>query len=205
MLVDCVMPGVFSAAAPAAAVNADQPFFELITQSALTCSCRARFTEPWTPLPSTATNETSASPIISAAAVEAVRAGFRTALPEASLPAEPPNALAGKPTSFASELTSAGAKPATPSRPTRVPPASASRPLPDPRLPPSVAYAMRPMAIANRTTPAIGPRRRRRASTAPSRTAAIGGTLVARTAGQSPASKVTITPSSSATTNVLVA
>ena len=139
MLVERAIPGVFSAAAPAAAVKADQPFLELITQSALTCSCSARSTEPCRPLPRTATNETSARPIISAAAVEAVRAGLRTALLEASCPAGPPSDCAGKPTSFASPETSAGAKPATPSSPISVPPASASRLLPAPRSPPRVA------------------------------------------------------------------
>ena len=120
-------------------------------------------------------------------------------------PAGPPSDRAGKPTSFARPETSAGAKPATPSRPIRVPAASASRLLPAPRFPPRVAYAISAVAIPNNTAPAIGPSRLRRSSTAPSRTAAIGGTRVARTAGQRPAKSVTRTPSSSATTKVLVA
>ena len=57
----------------------------------------------------------------------------------ASCPAAPPSRLAGIPTTAASVETSAGAKPATPSRPSSVPPASASSDLPEPRCPPRVA------------------------------------------------------------------
>jgi hypothetical protein len=46
---------------------------------------------------------------------------------------------------------------------------------------------------------------RPRGSVAPSRTAAIGGTLVARSAGKRPASTVTTTPTSRLTTTVRVA
>src|SRR5215831_11442328 len=98
MLVERTTPGVPSAALPAAAVNADQPFFEPITQSAATCWRTARSTEPCTPFASTATKDTSARPIISAAAVEAVRPGLRMALLDASCPAGPPTVRAGKPT-----------------------------------------------------------------------------------------------------------
>ena len=49
------------------------------------------------PAASTDTSVTSASPIISADAVEAVRAGLRIALPRASLPAVPPIFVAGQP------------------------------------------------------------------------------------------------------------
>ena len=139
MLVERTTPGVPSAALPAAAAKADQPFLEPITQSAATCWRTARSTEPCTPFARTATNATSARPIISAAAVDAVRAGLRTALPEASWPASPPILRAGKPTTLAWPSTSAGAKPATPSSPTSVPPASASSAVPDPGFPPSVA------------------------------------------------------------------
>ena len=51
------------------------------------------------PAASTATSVTSASPIISAAAVEAVRCGFRRALSRASTPAAPPIRVAGQPSS----------------------------------------------------------------------------------------------------------
>ena len=54
------------------------------------------------PAASTATSVTSASPIISAAAVEAVRCGFRRALSRASAPAAPPIFVAGHPSAPAS-------------------------------------------------------------------------------------------------------
>ena len=57
------------------------------------------------PCPRTATNVTSASPIMSAAAVTAVRPGLRTAFSRASRPAAPPSRRAGQPTTAASGLT----------------------------------------------------------------------------------------------------
>ena len=66
------------------------------------------------PEPSTATTVTSVSPIISAAAVDAVRPGLRTALAPASSPATPPARRAGQPTTRASGLTSRGASSAMP-------------------------------------------------------------------------------------------
>ena len=57
---------------------------------------------------------TSVSPIISAAAVEAVRPGLRTALAPASSPATPPTRRAGQPTTRASGFTSRGASSAMP-------------------------------------------------------------------------------------------
>src|SRR6266480_7931123 len=84
-----VTPGALVTARPAPAGNADQPFCEVTTQSAVTCLPIARSIDPCTPLPSTATNETSARPIINAAAVDAVRPGFRVALSVASRPAAP--------------------------------------------------------------------------------------------------------------------
>ena len=52
-----------------------------------------------------ATKVTSASPIISADAVEAVRFGFRFELSRASTPAVPPNWVAGQPSTEASGRT----------------------------------------------------------------------------------------------------
>ena len=66
-----------------------------------------------TPWPRTATNVISASPIITAAAVEAVRAGFRTAFSRASLPAVPPNRAPGAPRTKASGRTTRDATIAT--------------------------------------------------------------------------------------------
>ena len=53
------------------------------------------------PAASTETSVTSARPIISADAVEAVRCGFRRALSRASMPAAPPNRAAGQPSTHA--------------------------------------------------------------------------------------------------------
>ena len=78
-----------------------------------------RGAQPW---PSTATNVTSVRPIISAAAVEAVRPGLRIAFSRASLPAAPPRRAAGAPTTRASGLTSRGASIATPTKSPRAPP-----------------------------------------------------------------------------------
>ena len=54
------------------------------------------------PAASSATSVTSASPIISAAAVDAVRCGLRRALSRASQPAVPPTFVAGQPRAHAS-------------------------------------------------------------------------------------------------------
>ena len=62
--------------------------------------------KPW---PSTATNVISARPIISAAAVEAVRDGLRIAFWRASCPAAPPKRAPGAPSTSASGRTSRGA------------------------------------------------------------------------------------------------
>ena len=78
------------------------------------------------PLASTATKVTSAMPIISAAAVEAVRPGFRTEFPRASLPAAPPIARAGRPTTAASGRTRCDEIMATPTKRRSTPPAMES-------------------------------------------------------------------------------
>ena len=66
------------------------------------------------PAASVATSVTSARPIISADAVEAVRCGLRRALSRASRPAAPPSRAAGAPSEAASGRTSRAAKSATP-------------------------------------------------------------------------------------------
>ena len=77
-----------------------------------------------------ATKVTSARPIISAAAVEAVRPGLRTEFSRASRPAEPPRRAAGRPTSAAIGFTRRGASMAMPtnSASTPTPSVSATRP-----------------------------------------------------------------------------
>ncbi len=76
---------------------------------------------PW---PRTATNVISAIPIISAAAVEAVREGFRVALSRARSPATPPSFVPGQPSTNASGRTVRLAFRATPRKTISVPRAS---------------------------------------------------------------------------------
>ena len=134
-----------------------------------------------------ATNVTSARPIISAAAVVAVRAGLRIALSRASRPAAPPRRAAGRPTpTRAAGRAAARQRHADEQR---------SAPSADREQRAARCRAVREQAVAEQrqrapTTPSddradggdCGPRRQR----APSRTAAIGGTRVARIAGHEP-------------------
>src|ERR1700704_5117839 len=73
-----------------------------------------------------ATTVTSASPIISAAAVEAVRPGLRRDLSRAIRPGAPPKRAAGRPTTAASGLTSRGASIAMPTKNASTPPPGSS-------------------------------------------------------------------------------
>ena len=108
------------------------------------------------PAATTVTSVTSATPIVSAAAVATVRPGWRIALRRASPPATPPSAWAGRPS-----------RPASP----------------------------RAIRAGSRTRPEPG---------SAARSAATGGTRVARHAGTSPATSVTTVPSRSETTIVRV-
>ena len=150
---------------------------------------------------------TSAIPIISAAAVAAVRPGLRWAFRSASLPAAPPMRRAGMPTTRASGRTSRDESIATPTN-------SASTPTPSKakRSPRRGRRRASRSRARGRRAPTIAPAmygvkraKRPRGIVAPSRTAAIGGTLVARIAGKRPATSVTSVPTSSETTIVRVA
>ena len=157
-------------------------------------------------MPSVATKVISASPIISAAAVFAVRPGLRVEFSLASRPGAPPARRAGEPTTAASGTTSRPDTSATPMNRSSVPtPSGSSTPaIPLARKSPSASSA----SASTRSPPAIHVDQRENrdfGSTAPSRTAAIGGTRVAWTAGKMPATTVTITPASSETTTVRVA
>ena len=72
-------------------------------------------------------NVTRATPIMSAAAVEAVRPGFRIEFPLASRPAAPPTRCAGQPRIDARGLTRWDETMATPVKSKRTPPAIASK------------------------------------------------------------------------------
>ena len=173
---------------------------------ASTWSVTAPSTDERSPAPRTATTVTSVRPIISAAAVEAVRPGLRTAFALASSPDTPPVRRPGQPTTRASGFTSRGAASATPMN-------SAITPKPSRTTTPSVpTLANTPTEIAA-TEATMTPvasfaewaASRDSGSSAPSRTAAIGGTRVARRAGMMLAISVTSVPSSSETMIVRVA
>ena len=141
---------------------------------------------------------TSAIPIISAAAVAAVLPGLRTVFPLASFPAAPPIRRAGRPTRAAIGRTSRDESIAMPTNRSRTPPARPIRRSVVPRSSVNIARASRSSAPTT-TRPAIHGTNgeiREGGSVAPSRTAAIGGTRVARMAGKSPAASVTRTPTS---------
>ena len=149
------------------------------------------------------------SPIISAAAVEAVRPGLRTALAPASSPATPPARRAGQPTTRASGFTRLRGE----QRDADEQPEHADAEQQADRRRRLTPPAKMPVAIAaseasEHAEPALGRVRRRSrtaAGVAPSRTAAIGGTRVARRAGRMLASSVIAGADSSETMTVRVA
>ena len=154
-----------------------------------------------------ATKVTSASPIISAAAVEAVRLGFRVAFSRASAPAGPPTLRAG-PAEHLRER---------PDEPRRVQRRAEEEQQDAERRARAAAARSRRRGRRRRrgaagspststTTAVIGPKRASRdgGRTEPSRTAAIGGTRVARIAGRRLASSVITTPTRRLTITVRV-
>ncbi len=126
-------PGTRARLASAAGSNGVKLSFETVTKSAFTWSSIASTTEERSPCASTATKAISASPIIRAAAVLAVRPGFRRAFSRASLPAAPPTLAAGQPRTPASGFTSRADTSATPKKSTRQPSPSASSRVTMPR------------------------------------------------------------------------
>src|SRR5690349_2503254 len=106
MLETAVTPGTARSGASTLVEYGDEPSLEVTTMSDTNCVRTAFLNESWTPLPRTATNETSVIPIISAAAVEAVRAGDRVEFRDARPPATPPSRRAGDPTTVTSATTS---------------------------------------------------------------------------------------------------
>src|SRR5438034_9056250 len=156
------------------------------------------------PAASTATSVTSASPIISAEAVDAVRCGCRRELLRASAPAAPPSLAEGQPSHVARGRTSRSASTATPRKII-----SAPRPI-QTRSPVVLWSANRAQERAANpsTVRRIEPGTRRKASReggkiAPSWTAASGGTRVARIAGRMLARIVTTIPAVSAITTAV--
>ena len=157
-------------------------------------SIASRF-EAFIPFASVATKATSAIPIISAAAVAAVRPGLRTEFPRASVPAAPPirARAARRPRRAAARARDEII--ATPTNSSSTPPAiERSRcgrvdVVGEHRVAEQEQRERRSARAAIERREAA--RRATFGSVAPSRTAAIGGTRVARIAGKSPATTVT--------------
>ena len=96
----------------------------------------ASFTEPRVPAAKIVTNVTRARPIISAAAVTAVRPGLRMAFSRARRPVSPVSRSSGRPTTEASGRTSWEDSMPTPRNTTTAPaPRSPATEPPDPTLP----------------------------------------------------------------------
>ncbi len=157
--------------------------------------------DPLRPAARIVTKETSASPIIRAAAVIAVRPGLRIAFSRAIRPETPRKRSSGLPTTEAIGRTSLGLSRATPRKtvpaptPTQASPGSST---------PNSPSRIRAIPSAVRATP-IAPCRRRWplvSSTAPSRSPTTGGTRVARSAGISADPTVRVVPRSRETITV---
>ena len=161
-----------------------------------------RSVEPRRPAPSVATTVTSARPIISAAAVEAVRPGLRSEFSRASRPGEPPRRRRGS-RRRRQRLHQARGEHGD---------ADEQREHADGErsaiasTPPNRPGAIRASETPTTAMPAYGlAARAGRRRAAPSRTAEIGGTRVARSAGTMLATSVTIVPVSMLTMTVRVA
>ena len=156
------------------------------------------------PAASVATRVTSASPIISAAAVDAVRCGLRRALSRASVPAAPPIRVAGHPRIPDRAGMNGADSIATPTNTSSVPMIRRMSTVEVPCENSPRTSRPKPSAVS---TAATGVRKRWKrpgGSSAPSRTAAMGGTRVARSAGKKLAIRVTTIPRASETTIVRV-
>ena len=139
---------------------------------------------------------TSATPIMSAAAVTAVRPGWRTEFSRASWPVMPVARSIGRPMTFASGRTSRGESSATPRKVSAAPPPmNEIAALSDFRLPKSPTHmSPTPIASSSPAPMAIRRPRPRCIGTAPSRRASTGGTRMARIAGAMLATRLTTVP-----------
>src|SRR3954452_16568427 len=111
MLVTAFTPGADDAAVCTFGSTGDQPSAPVITALACTRSASEPRLESSRPLATTVTAVTSATPIISADAVLAVRPGLRIALRRGSAPAAPPEPTAGRATTGAEARTGRAAEP----------------------------------------------------------------------------------------------
>ena len=95
------------------------------------------------PAANTVTNTTTARPIISAAAVVAVRPGLRTVFSRASRPVRPRRRSSGQPVTEASGLTSRGLNSDTPNSVAAAPPPTSAAAVLD-SAPPNSPSAVSP-------------------------------------------------------------
>ena len=177
-------PGTWRAASAARGEIGEKPSEFCSTSSPWKLSSTAVAIELLIPAAKTVTKATTARPIISAAAVTAVRAGLRCVFSRARRPMRRRISSSGRPASEASGRTRRGLKSETPSRtataPAPISPA-ALPPLAPPKRPArTIASPATPSSTASAAT--TRPRRRLCGSSSASR-AAIGGTRVARRAG----------------------
>src|SRR3954454_6773850 len=131
-----------------------QPSLFSTTTPACTLLSIALFTEWRSPAAKIVTPETRASPIISAAAVEAVREVLRVAFSRASCPVTPRRLSIGRPTSDAIGRTSRDENIAVPMN-TKITPNRSGSQTALPVLPPNRGGALAP-APGPRVTPADG-------------------------------------------------
>ena len=193
-------PTLARRAAAGATASGVSPDGSRTTKSAVTAFSKAPENDAWKPLTKIATNATSATPTISAAAVPAVRPGARTALPRAIFAATPPVAASGRPISAASGPTSSGDSSPTPTN-TMTAPTPSSVSAGDVSRPPSSPTSMTTRPIAAIPTCSASTQRRLALDepSEPSRIAAMGEIRVARTAGARLDSSVTTVPRTIAT------
>ena len=124
-------PGTARSAVETAGGVSPKPFFAPTVRSPANARSTARSIEPCRPAAKIDTNATSATPIMSAAAVTAVRAGLRVEFSRASRPLTPARRCSGAPTRAAIGRTSCGLNSATPRKiATEPPPSVAAAPLP---------------------------------------------------------------------------
>ena len=159
----------------------------------------APMTDSLSPCANTATKATRPMPIISAAAVDAVRDGLRVAFCRARLPEAPGRRSSGQPMTRARNGTAYRLRPAIARNTSSAPRAMVSRRCVAAASDDSARTMMTMPTTASRPAKAGANREMRdRGISAPSRRAATGGTRLARSAGMSAATTLTITPTSSA-------
>ena len=197
-------PGTFATVGPTAAGIGLKPSSCSTAMSPASVRSIRSEIEARRPLANTVTKTTSASPIISAAEVTAVRPGWRVEFSRASRPTSLVERSIGHATSFAAGRTKRGeiiamprirttAPPAAPSSLVEVSPPLASRPA---TTSPAPRRTSRPAShgVSRASRPRVG--------ALASRSASTGATRVARTAGASAPASVTSVPTSRHTITV---